>query len=142
MVLRTLVLLAFVFPAIGGESATLRGSLRVESAGAALDTGAARTRLVSSDRNLAATLTDSRLDGRSVKLVGEHRADGAFDVRELYVDRPDTLRRIIYFCEVCNIVTFAPGTCACGQQPVEPIEVLPTDPRIYHQQIKPPTRVP
>jgi hypothetical protein len=38
--------------------------------------------------------------------------------------------------ETCNIVTFWPGDCACCQALVEPIEVLPTDPRIYQEPDK------
>ena len=81
---------------------------------------------------MAATLSDERISDRPVKLLGRFRPDGTFSVREFYIARPESLYRIIYFCDTCHITTFAPGDCACCQQPTVPIEVLPTDPRIYH----------
>jgi hypothetical protein len=90
---------------------------------------------------VAATLSDARISGRPVKVLGRFRPDGIFSVREFYVVRPESLYRIIYFCDTCHITTFAPGDCACCQQPTVPIEVLPTDPRIYHEEVKgPPER--
>jgi hypothetical protein len=138
-----LALLVVILPAAGAaERATLRGKLRVSPEGATLETSVGITKLGRHDRNLAATLADPRLAGRSLEVVGEKGAEGTFDVHELYVTHPDARYRLIYFCQVCNIVTFAPGECACCQQPVEPVEVLPTDPRIYHEEIAVPGRSP
>jgi len=91
--------------------------------------------LVSADADIAATLGDERISGRQVKLVGRSTKEGSFSVRQLYIIRANSLYRLVYFCATCNITTFAPGNCLCCQQPTIPIEVLPTDPRIYHQAV-------
>ena len=87
-----------------------------------------------------AILNDARLSGRVLRVTGSAGGEGSFKVRDFFVVRGDTLYRIIYFCEVCNITTYSPGNCLCCQQPTVPVEVSPTDPRIYHEEIKgPPT---
>lgn len=96
--------------------------------------------LVSEKRSIAETLRDSRLSGRELKAVGHVKADGSFEVREFFVVRPDALYRVIYHCDVCNITTFSPGDCMCCQAPTVPVEVLPTDPRIYHEEIQGPPK--
>jgi hypothetical protein len=137
-----LLMLASPSPAGGNGNVTLRGKLQVSRAGTVVEIEGRRVALTSHDQNIAATLRDSRLDGRDLKLVGEFRAGGSFDVHQFYVARPDADYRVIYFCDVCNITTFSPGDCVCCQQPVEPIEVLPTDPRIYQEKLDPPAPKP
>jgi hypothetical protein len=96
--------------------------------------------LVSDKRSVAETLKDPRLSGRELKVVGHFKGDGSFEVREFFVVRPDALYRVIYHCDVCNITTFSPGDCMCCQAPTVPVEVLPTDPRIYHEEIQGPPK--
>ncbi len=96
--------------------------------------------LGSDRRSIAETLRDSRLSGRELKVVGQFKGDGGFEVHEFFIVRPDGLYRLLYHCDVCNITTFSPGDCLCCQAPTVPVEVLPTDPRIYHEEIQGPPR--
>jgi len=124
------------------KETSLQGKLRISDGKASVlvEPGRAVT-LESEDTDVAATLSDERISGRPVKLLGRFRPDGTFSVREVYIARPESLYRIIYFCDTCHITTFAPGDCACCQQPTVPVEVPPTDPRIYHGEVKgPPPR--
>jgi len=121
------------------KETSLQGKLQISDGKATVLIEQGRTVALESDvADVAATLSDARISGRPVKLLGRLRPDGVFSVREFYVVRPESLYRIIYFCDTCHITTFAPGDCACCQQPTVPIEVLPTDPRIYHEEVKGP----
>ena len=119
------------------QHTTIQGTLVVEpEKRPALQTKEKLVPLASADINLVATLSDSRVSGREMKLEGKFRDDGVFEVHRIFVVRAGALYRLIYFCEICNIVTFGPGDCVCCQAPVEPIEVSPTDPRIYQEPDK------
>jgi len=123
-----------------GET-SLQGKLQISDGKAAVVVEPGNVVSLDSDvADVAATLSDERISGRPVKVLGRFRQDGVFSVREFYVVRPESLYRIIYFCDTCHITTFAPGDCACCQQPTVPIEVLPTDPRIYHEEVKGPPK--
>jgi hypothetical protein len=120
------------------RGAGLQGKLLVQKGKASLaDPGGMEVQLVSGDDSISETLADGRLSGREVKVIGRLRPDGSFDVREFYVVRGKTLCRLIYFCDVCHITTFRPGDCLCCQKPTVPTEVPLTDPRVYHEDIKP-----
>ena len=119
---------------VGIMEAGIQGRLQISKGKAAVLVEADKQiPLVSEDADIASVLGDERVSGRQVKLVGRTLEDGSFSVREFYVVRRDLLYRLVYFCATCNITAFAPGDCACCQQPTVPTEVLPTDPRIYHQ---------
>lgn len=121
------------------KETSLQGKLRLSDGKATVvvEQGKAVS-LESNIADVSATLSDERISGRPVKVLGRFRPDGVFSVREFYVVRPESLYRIIYFCDTCHITTFAPGDCACCQAPTVPTEVLPTDPRIYHEEVKGP----
>ena len=137
----SLVALALALaPEAGAGASAVRGRLVVSGGAASLDAGGKRFAILSHDKNIDATLRDARLSGRELKLTGTARPDGSFDVDQLYIVHGDTDYRLIYFCNICNITTFSPGDCACCQAPVEPVEVLPTDPRIYQERL--PSRAP
>jgi hypothetical protein len=123
------------------KEASLQGKLHISDGKATVLVEQGKVVALESDvADVAATLSDERISGRPVKVLGRFRPDGVFSVREFYVVRPESLYRIIYFCDTCHITTFAPGDCACCQQPTVPIEVLPTDPRIYHEEVKGPPK--
>ena len=144
MLTALLFLLMLPTPQLAGEKGrtTLRGNLGVSGGASVLEGEGKRVPLTSRDKNIAASLGDSRLAGRELHIVGQFGPDGAFDVAELHVVRRAALYRLIYFCDVCNITTFSPGDCACCQQPLQPIEVLPTDPRVYQEQLGAPSEKP
>ncbi len=127
---------------MGGKAdVAIQGKLVVEDGPAAVLQSKDRAIPLTSDRkSIAETLRDSRLSGRELKVLGQFLEDGRFEAHEFFVVRGGSLYKVIYYCEVCNITTFAPGNCVCCQAPTVPVEVLPTDPRIYHDEIKgPPT---
>lgn len=88
--------------------------------------------LTSSDPLTAAIFQDSRISGKDMKLEGKFLPDGSFEIKQFHIVHGDSLYRLIYFCEVCNIHAFSPGDCVCCQAPFEPLEVLPSDPRVRH----------
>jgi len=119
------------------KETSLQGKLRISDGKATILVEPGKGVALESDiAEVAATLSDDRISGRPVRVLGRSRPDGSFSVREFFIVRPESLYRIIYFCDTCHITTFAPGDCACCQQPTVPIEVLPTDPRIYHEEVK------
>ncbi|MBP1601496.1 MAG: hypothetical protein H6Q06_1647 [Acidobacteria bacterium] len=118
------------------KETSLQGKLQISEGKATVVVEQGKAVSLESDvADVAATLSDERISGRPVKVLGRFRPDGVFSVREFYVVRPESLYRIIYFCDTCHITTFAPGDCACCQEPTVPTEVLPTDPRIYHEEV-------
>lgn len=118
------------------KETSLQGKLQISEGKATVVVEQGKAVSLESDvADVAATLSDERISGRPVKVLGRFGPDGVFSVREFYVVRPESLYRIIYFCDTCHITTFAPGDCACCQEPTVPTEVLPTDPRIYHEEV-------
>ncbi len=125
------------------EDISLQGKLDVEKGPQALLQSEGKTVLLTSDsRSTLDTLSDSRLSGRELKVVGRFRKDGSFEVHEFFVIHGNNLYRVIYYCEVCHITAFSPGNCVCCQNPTVPVEVSPADPRIYHEEIKGPSKQP
>jgi hypothetical protein len=108
------------------------GELRTREGKSFLIREGAEVPLASVRAEVNETLADERLAGREFKLVGRFLADGQFDVTDFFVFRNGKLLRLVYFCETCNITTFAPGLCACCGQPTLPVEVPLNDPRVYH----------
>jgi hypothetical protein len=88
------------------------------------------TLLTSSDPLIAGIFQDSRISGKNMKLEGKFLPDGSFEIKRFHIAHGESLYRLIYFCEVCNIHSFGPGDCVCCQAPFEPLEVLPSDPRV------------
>ncbi|NWG14477.1 MAG: hypothetical protein HXY20_13190 [Acidobacteria bacterium] len=123
-------------PRTGEEGQTsVQGKLQISGGKAVVLPGEGKSiPLVSKDPDIAATLGDERISGRQAKLLGRMSRDGSFSVEQLYIVRGEAIYRLVYFCATCNITTFAPGDCACCRQPTVPTEVIPTDPRIYHEE--------
>jgi hypothetical protein len=69
------------------------------------------------------TLLDKRLANRQVRVEGNTKADGTFEVERLYTVRNGKLSRVRYFCRVCNIEALEPGDCVCCQRPTELQEI-------------------
>ncbi len=119
-------------PAPAPQTATLQGQFiveeqkppRLESAGNTIVLGSAR-------RSVRDTLQDRRISGKTIRVVGSWAPDGTFQVDEFYSVHPDGKEyRVVYFCRTCNITRFSPGRCECCQEPTQPIEIPPTDPRV------------
>lgn len=126
-------------PAVAAQKdISLQGKLQLQNGKPVLSTaGGKGIRLTSGDETVMETLSDPEVAGKELKVVGKPGADGSFEVQEFYVVRGNSLYRLIYFCDVCHITTFRPGNCECCQRPTVPTEVPLTDPRVYHEEIKP-----
>jgi len=106
------------------DEQTLEGKLIfVSGTGPVLETPGKKYPLAGRNHYVFETLGDKRLRNDRVRLVGKTRADGNFQVNELYTIHHGELYRIRYYCETCNIVGLAPGKCVCCQQPTELQEV-------------------
>ncbi len=96
----TLFTVFAVVPGLAGDIASIQGKLLIEPGKAAiLRTPEKDVPLSSGDKEIASTFKDTRISGRELKLEGQFRNDGVFEVREFYVVRPDSLYRLIYFCD-------------------------------------------
>ncbi len=135
-------LLAFLCAPIcagsGQQSTTLEGQIIVGKGQKPELHSQGRVVLLSGgEESISDTLQDPRISGKQLKLIGEYRRDGSFEVTDLYTVHPDGLYRIIYYCRVCHITAFSPGNCVCCQRPTEPQEVPLSDPRVHHENVKP-----
>ncbi len=124
--------------AAAGANQTMQGRLIVqEGKPAVLESAGKAVPLTGARRSISATLLDSRISGKDLKVLGTAKPDGTFEVDEFYVVHPDgSLYRLIYFCSTCNITRFAPGHCDCCQQPTVPTEIPLTDPRVARDSSK------
>jgi hypothetical protein len=103
---------------------TLQGKLLfVKGTGPVVQTTQKQYPLAGRNKYIFATLEDKRLRDDEVRLKGEMRADGNFQVDDLYTIHHGELYRIQYYCETCNIVGLGPGRCVCCQQPTELQEI-------------------
>ncbi len=119
------------------QQSSVQGKLVIENGKPLIaDAGGKRIRFQTDDQAIAETLSDARLSGKELKLVGHSGPDGSFQVDDFYVVRGGTLFKLIYFCDTCHITTFRPGLCECCQQPTVPMEVPLTDPRVHHEDVK------
>lgn len=110
-----------------GSSSFVQGKLEI--AGEAIKVaGAAGAVSVTSDNfSLLHTLEDTRLNGREVRLEGERKPDGSFQVQHLFTVHDGKLFRVRYYCHVCNIPATEPGNCVCCQRPTELEEIPVTE---------------
>ncbi len=128
-------------PAARKSPVTLDGTIIVGGdSGPVLQVRGGNVRLSAVDDSIAQTIRDERISGKHLRVSGEYRQDGSFEVSDLFVVHPDGLYRIIYFCDVCHITAFKPGDCVCCQRPTKMQEVPLTDPRVYQEDVKKPTR--
>jgi hypothetical protein len=105
----------------------IQGKLEINAGGAAkLASPAGPVALNSENFSLLHTLEDSRLNGREVRLEGDRKPDGSFEVRHLYTVHGGKLFRLRYYCHVCNIAATEPGNCVCCQRPTQ-LEEIPAD---------------
>ncbi len=106
------------------DEQTLVGKLIfVPGTGPVLATSNKHVPLVGRNHYIFNTLEDKRLRDDEVRLKGTMRADGNFQVSDLYTIHHGELYRVRYYCETCNIVALAPGRCVCCQQPTELQEI-------------------
>ncbi len=107
--------------------AALEGTLlSVPGKGPFLKTSSKEYALAGKTHYMYHTLMDKRLADRQVRVEGEFKPDGTFEVQWLYTIKDGKLYRVRYFCDVCNIEALEPGNCVCCQQPTE-IQEIPVN---------------
>lgn len=105
----------------------IQGKLDTAAGGVAkVASSAGAVTVISDNSALAHSLQDSRLNGREVRLEGERKPDGSFEVRHLFTVHDGKPFRLRYYCHVCNIAATEPGNCVCCQRPTE-LEEIPAD---------------
>lgn len=131
----------FLISGASGTDETIQGRLLVRTGKkSVLHNNDGSISLTSPNDQIAGTLEDSRLTGKELKLLGTHSSPDLFEVKDMFVVRPDGLFRVIYFCETCNITTFSPANCECCQEPTVPLEVPLTDPRVHYEDVPTPPK--
>jgi len=73
------------------------------------------------DRETLKVLADPRLKGVELEAHGRFTDSGRFEVghihaRNLFVIQDGKKLMISYWCDVCSIRTYSPGTCMCCQE--------------------------
>lgn len=67
---------------------------------------------------LAAVFADERVRERELLLRARKAASDELETIKVYSVRNGKLHDLDYFCEVCNIVAYAPGPCPCCRRPM------------------------
>jgi hypothetical protein len=112
----------------GAHSAFLEGRLvSVPGVGPAVRLRGKDQPLTATTPYLFHTLQDKRLANRAVRLEGTAKADGTFEVAQVFTVKEGKLYRVRYFCRTCNIAALQPGDCVCCQQPTELQEIPVAD---------------
>jgi hypothetical protein len=82
------------------------------------------------DPETTLVLQDKRLDGADFEAAGQRNAAGQFEIgpihtRSMFLHRDGKRLAVSYWCDICYIRTWSPGTCWCCQEqtrldPVDP----------------------
>lgn len=108
------------FAAVPGIS--IRGKLAAGADGQpALELSGGKRILLQGDEQTVAVLKDQRLTGSDVEAIGHFESPERFVVdpihtRALFVHKDGKKLYITYWCDVCYIRTYTPGTCVCCQK--------------------------
>ncbi len=103
-------------------SETLRGTLLIAAGQApAVETAGHKLVTLDGDEDTCKIIHDVRLNGFLVEAKGHFTAMDRFLIDPLYtrallVRQDGRLKRITYFCDVCNIRAYTPGPCVCCQR--------------------------
>jgi hypothetical protein len=105
--------------AVAGLS--LRGKLVRSGDKPALEMGDKKTVYLEGDEPTVGVLNDKRLWGTDFEVVGHFNSPGRFEIdpihtRAMFVHKEGKRLTISYWCEVCYIRTYTPGTCVCCQK--------------------------
>jgi hypothetical protein len=120
------------WPRAGGEGAIveLRGRVVCLGEGAvpgpcaaasdrfALETPGGRRYLFRPGDPLTGMLADDRLRERELFVRARQAPSDELETIKLYSVHNGRLHDLDYFCEVCNVVAYAPGLCPCCRRPM------------------------
>jgi hypothetical protein len=76
----------------------------------------------SSHDTTQAMLNDPRVRTQELRLTARRRAQNQLETIRVQALKAGKLYDLYYFCDVCNITSYAPGPCPCCYQDLEFIE--------------------
>jgi hypothetical protein len=117
------LVLALAAAATPGPQSSVRGKL-VQQQGKppAIETAAHDLVAASGEPETLAVLSDKRLAGLDVELLGHYDGSGRFTVGPFYTSTSIIVHKdakrysVSYWCPVCSIRAYTPGKCVCCQQ--------------------------
>jgi len=101
---------------------SIRGKLtRLPEEKPALEVGPNKLSYLEGDQASLGVLNDQRLWGTDFEAVGHFTMPGHFQIdpihtRSMFVHKDGKRLLITYWCDVCYIRTYTPGTCVCCQK--------------------------
>lgn len=117
--MRWVLFLALLVPCFAAE---LRGKLVQHDGKPALETAERKLVFAEGEPETIAVLTDQRLEGMELELLGDFKAPDRFAVGSFYTSKSMIVHKdgkrytISYWCPVCSIRSYTPGKCKCCQQ--------------------------
>ena len=116
--LRALLIPVFLRAQDPAKHITLRGKL---VSGAALEVADGKTIQLEGDRPTEGVIKDKRLFGKEFELIGDFAAPDRFRIlpihlKAMFVHQNGKKLFVTYWCDVCSIRTYTPGTCWCCQE--------------------------
>jgi hypothetical protein len=128
---RHLLLIPAVAFMAKGAADSVRGTLtRTGEGKPAVKTSDGRLVELSGDEPSMLVLNDKRLAGADFEAVGERRSPALLVInpihsRAMFVHKDGKRLAVSYWCDICYIRTWSPGTCWCCQEdtrldPVDP----------------------
>jgi hypothetical protein len=120
---REILSMLVAVPGLAGvPGLSLRGKLVRDSGGKpALQMAGGKLIGLEGDEPTTAVLNDQRLLGADFEVIGHYEAPERFEVdpihlRSMFVHKDGKRLFITYWCDVCYIRTYSPGTCVCCQK--------------------------
>ncbi len=117
---------ATLVPLFGeGKTESIRGRLKLAAPGKPmLAVSAAELIPLRGDESTMGVLLDPRVRDMDFELIGTPTSMGAFEVgpihtRAMYVHKGGQKLFVTYWCDICFIRTYTPGSCWCCQEDTE-----------------------
>jgi hypothetical protein len=118
----TVFVLAAPLLALDAGATSVRGKLMKGSDGKpCVRTSDGKSVALLSDEPTMLVLNDERLAGKDFEALGHVKGPDTFEINpihtpSLFIHEAGARLRITYWCDVCYIRTYSPGTCWCCQQ--------------------------
>jgi hypothetical protein len=75
-----------------------------------------------------AVFVDPAVRQRELQITARRQSNGQLELIKVQSLRDGELYDVSYYCEVCNITTYAPGLCPCCRDELKLIETRATEP--------------
>ncbi len=100
----------------------------------ALQTSESKLHVFLASDRMTAMFDDHAVRMRALAVRARETPTGEIETIKVYSLREGRLHDLDYFCEVCNVVAYAPGPCVCCRQPL----VLRERPLPHEPPVQPP----